>query len=157
MVLLMACSDSSFKQNNFCSQDCYFWANKFLIHIIQLKSLFDFWFLFLAQICLNCFLLCTSMRGHSHPTCGWPLMATYTLYTIQHFNKLRLWDTHYYIRRATQATQAKQGTRGNAGEFSKGFNYGGPGTLGKQVFPFCFYLHLFLFFCSSVNKIRGLI
>ena len=29
------------------------------------------------------------MRGHSRPTCGWPLMATYTLYTIQDFNKLR--------------------------------------------------------------------
>ena len=27
--------------------------------------------------------------GHSRPTCSWPLMATYTLYTIQDFNKLR--------------------------------------------------------------------
>ena len=55
------------------------------------------------------------------------------LYIIYHtgFQQVEaLWDTQYYYIR--QATQAKQGTCGNAGEFGKGFIYGGPGTLGKQ-------------------------
>ena len=38
-------------------------------------------------------------------------------------------DTKYYIK---WATWFKQGTCENAGEFGKGFNYGGPGILDKQ-------------------------
>jgi hypothetical protein len=53
------------------------------------------------------------MRGHSRPTCGWLLMATYGGFSGGFSTNM---------------------TRGDAGEFSKGY-YGGQGTLDKQGDP----------------------